>query len=226
MKRLNITVEGFSEEKFITDILRQHLLNFGIYAEARKALTNRKQRKRGGIVSYEKFKADVVRWCKESPQAWNTTFIDLYGLDTDFPGYFSTKGLNPYGRVAEMEHLMAADILNSAGTKFYRFIPYIQLHEYEALLFADTSILENWLSVYNKLPENCFTKIKNASPDANPELINENPETAPSKRILSVCSTYDKVNDGILILKEIGLNTLRKECRHFDDWLAKLEEIK
>ncbi|MEX8547306.1 MAG: DUF4276 family protein, partial [Mucilaginibacter sp.] len=70
------------------------------------------------------------------------------------------------------------------------------------------------------------TKIKNSVKDKNPELINESPETAPSKRIISLCNSYDKIDDGILILKEIGLETMRKECRHFNDWVSQLEKLK
>jgi hypothetical protein len=217
MIRLNITSEGFSEERFVTEVLRPHLLEFNVYVETRKALTNRKLRKRGGIVGYEKFKRDVKQWFHECPNDYHSTLIDLYGLKNDFPGFESTKHLQTYDRVVEMENLLKADL------GFHRFIPYIQLHEYEALLYADTKIMEDWLGLYNKLPDKCFTKIKNSVPDNNPELINENAETAPSKRILSLCDSYDKVNDGILILKEIGLAKLRKECRHFNSWLTQLE---
>ncbi len=219
MVRLNITAEGFSEERFVADVIRPHLLNLNIYADVRKALTSRKLRKRGGIVEYAKLKNDIFQWTTESPDAYHTTLIDLYGLKSDFPGYGTTKHLQPYNRIAEMERLFAADI------GFHKFIPYIQLHEYEALMYADTAILEEWLGLYNKLPKNCFNKIRSSVPDSNPELINEGRETAPSKRILSLCDTYDKVNDGILILKEIGLNKLRSECRHFDQWLTKLEAL-
>lgn len=219
MIRLNITAEGFSEERFVSDVLRPHLLNFNVYADVRKILTNRKLKKRGGIVKYERFKKDVSQWIKESPDAYHTTFIDLYGLKTDFPGHQTTLHLKPYARIAEMERLMKLDI------NFYKFIPYIQCHEYEALLYSDTSILENWLGLYNNLPEGCFELIRNSVPGSNPELINESPETAPSKRILSLCDTYDKVNDGILILKEIGLPKLRAECKHFDEWLTMLEQL-
>jgi hypothetical protein len=219
MTRVNITSEGFSEERFVTDILRPHLLQFNIYVETRKMLTNRKLKKRGGIVGYDKFKNDVKQWFHECPNDYHTTLIDLYGLKNDFPGYDSTKHLQPYERIIEMEHQLKADL------GFYRFIPYIQLHEYEALLYSDTRIMEDWLGLYNKLPKQCFTKIKNSIPDNNPELINENPETAPSKRILSLCDSYDKVNDGILILKEIGLDKLRRECKHFNDWLVQLEKL-
>lgn len=220
MIRLNITAEGFSEERFVSDILRPHLLNFNIYADVRKVLTNRKLRKRGGIVGYGKFKNDVTQWFKECPDVYHTTLIDLYGLNTDFPGHTTTKHLQPYQRVIEMERLLHEDL------NFYRFIPYIQLHEFEALMYSDTVELEKWLSLYNNLPKNCFTDIRNSVPNANPELINEGPQTAPSKRILSLCDSYDKVDDGILILKEIGLNKLRTECSHFNEWLGILENLK
>jgi hypothetical protein len=194
-------------------------LNFDVYAEVRKVLTNRKLRKRGGIVGYGKFKNDVIQWFKECPDVYHTTLIDLYGLSTDFPGHTTTKHLQPYNRIAEMERLLKDDL------GFYRFIPYIQLHEFEALMFSDTSELEKWLSLYNKFPANSFTKIRHSVPDANPELINEGSETAPSKRILKLCKTYDKVDDGVLILKEIGLKKLRSECSHFNDWLTTLEGL-
>ncbi|NLR66745.1 DUF4276 family protein [Chitinophaga varians] len=220
MIRLNITAEGFSEERFVSDMLRPHLLNFDIYTDVRKVLTNRKLRKRGGIVGYHKFRNDVTQWIKESPAVYHTTLIDLYGLSTDFPGYTSTKNLPAYHRIEEMERLLEADI------NHYTFIPYIQLHEYEALMFADTSVMQNWLGLYNRLPDNCFEEIRSSVPDNNPELINEGPNTAPSKRILSFCDTYDKIDDGILILKEIGLNNLRKECLHFNKWLTRLEQLR
>lgn len=113
-----------------------------------------------------------------------------------------------------MERLLKEDL------NFYKFIPYIQLHEYESLRYSDTTVMEKWLELYNKLPIDCFSNIKKTTPDHNPELINESPETAPSKRILSLCVSYDKVNDGILILKEIGLAKLRSECSHFNNWLT------
>ena len=220
MIRLNVTAEGFSEERFVSDILRPHLLNFNIYTEVRKVLTNRKLRKRGGIVGYGKFRNDVVQWIKECPDVYHTTLIDLYGLSTDFPGHVETTHLRPYQRIEEMERRLKEDIA------FRNFIPYIQLHEYEALMYADTAKMEQWLSLYNDLPKDCFSKIKASVQDGNPELINEGPQTAPSKRILDLCNAYDKIDDGILILKEIGLTRLRKECRHFNEWLTTLEQLK
>jgi hypothetical protein len=217
---VNITAEGFSEERFVTDLLRPHLLQFNKYVFVRKVLTNRKLKKRGGIVSYGKFKNDVNQWIKENPDFYHTSFIDLYGLKTNFPGHQTTKHLQPYERVSEMERLLAEDL------NFHKFIPYIQLHEYEALLFSETKIMENWLGLYNKIQADCFKAIRQSVSENNPELINDSPKTAPSKRILAICQSYDKVDDGILILKEIGLQNIRKECKHFDEWLTKLEKLK
>lgn len=218
MIRLNVTAEGFSEEKFVSEILRPHLLNFNVYADVRKVLT-RKLRKRGGVVSYAKFRNDVTQWIKEQPGAFHTTFIDLYGLATDFPDYKATQGWEPYKRVVAIENAIKKDI------GYDKFMPYIQLHEYETLLFTKPDIMEIWLSLYNKhLPVGKFNEIVQSC-GGNPELINEDPATAPSKRILSLCPIYDKVDDGILILKEIGLDNIRATCAHFNEWVTGLENL-
>lgn len=218
MIRLNITAEGFSEELFISRLLRPHLLSFNIYVECRKVLTSRKLRKRGGIVSYGKFKNDVTQWIKECPDVYHTTLIDLYGLATDFPRYNEASVLTPYSKIALIEQGIAEDF------NHYKFIPFVQLHEYEAMLFSDAELMEDFLSLYDKLPTKCFQKIVQSV--GNPELINDNPHTAPSKRIAALCPSYDKVDDGVLLLEEIGLQKIREQCPHFNDWLTTLENLK
>ena len=218
MIRLNVTVEGFSEERFVKDVLSPHLVTFGIAVYVRKVLTNRKLRKRGGIVSFGKFKNDVMQWVKEQPQAYHTTFIDFYGLKADFPFCNQSDPADPYKKVKLIEGGIRTEISH------HRFIPFVQLHEFEGLLFADTHETEKWLSLDNILRPGTLEEIR-SSCGGNPELINGGAETAPSKRILSLCPGYDKVGDGVLILKEIGLSKLRSECRHFDEWVTTLERI-
>lgn len=219
MIRVNITAEGFSEELFVSRILRPHLLSFNVYVECRKVLTNRKLRKRGGIVSYGKFRNDVVQWIAEcSPDVYHTSLIDLYGLSTDFPKYKEASKLKPYDKVALIEQGIAENV------NHYKFIPFVQLHEYEAMLFSHSELMEEFLSLYNKLPAKCFQSIIQSV--GNPELINDNPHTAPSKRIEKLCPSYDKVDDGVLLLEEIGLQKIRDNCQHFNEWLTKLENLK
>lgn len=61
--------------------------------------------------------------------------------------------------------------------------------------------------------------------EKNPELINDGPETAPSKRIERLIPEYDKVIAGKQIAREIGIETLREKCRHFGEWLSRLEGL-
>jgi trehalose-6-phosphate synthase len=62
-----------------------------------------------------------------------------------------------------------------------------------------------------------------AQPCKAPEDINDNPETAPSKRIIHYFPVYQKVFQGIIAAKRIGIELMRKECSHFNSWLEHLE---
>jgi Domain of unknown function (DUF4276) len=56
-----------------------------------------------------------------------------------------------------------------------------------------------------------------------PELVNDGPDTAPSKRILKAYPTYRKVVDGPDAIELLGLGALRTVCPHLDAWLKRLE---
>lgn len=105
-----------------------------------------------------------------------TTMFDLYALPDDFPGYEAAKAIGePYARVAALETAFAEAINDS------RFIPYIQLHEFEALLFCGIDYLAKR---YPGCEKRCEQLKKDLEKTSNPELINNSPETAPSKRII------------------------------------------
>ncbi len=215
---LTVTAEGYTEEKFVNELLLPHLATFNITVLVRKILTNRKRKIRGGYVSYAKLRNDINQWIKEMPNAYHTTMIDLYGLDSEFPGYARSLSQPAYSKVEIVEKEFFDNIASR------QFIPYIQLHEYEAILFSDTAIMEKWLGLYDSFQSNSFTAIREGY--ATPEEINDSSKTAPSKRIEHICPSYDKVDDGILLAKEIGLATIRKECPHFNSWLTNLENLK
>ena len=60
----------------------------------------------------------------------------------------------------------------------------------------------------------------------NSELINNGLDTAPSKRIKKVIKGYSKVLDGITVANRIGLQNMRKMCKHFNSWISFLENLK
>jgi hypothetical protein len=176
---------------------------------------------KGGLESYEKAKNDIKDWMSKdkSSQCRFTTMFDLYALPKDFPGWElaeKKKKNDPYGCVKHLECELAKDI----GSP--RFIPYIQLHEFEALLLADPRKLEEVYDLRKKEIEHLSNMVKGQ----NPELIDGGRETAPSKRILKEIPGYRKKTAGIFVVEKIGLPTLRQKCHHFDEWVRKLEELR
>ncbi len=231
--RVNIIVEGYTEEIFVRDILKDSLALSGIYIKARSIEASRKPIKglkynkhgkqfkirRGGLLDFDKAKEDINRWISEDNDAYLTTMFDLYALPENFPKYEDAKRhRNPYKRVEVLEDALKAEINNN------HFIPYIQLHEFEGLLFSDIRAMDEVLSPYHggsKLSK--LAAIRDSF--KSPEEINDGEETAPSKRLLSIYESYEKPTDGSRIAKRTGLEVMRRECRHFNEWLLRLEEL-
>ena len=216
--KLNITTEGETELKFVKNTLAVHLSSFDIDTFARSVRT--KTGFRGGITTYHKAKNDIQTWLKQNPSSeWKfTTMFDLFRLPRDFPGYEDAlKENDPYEKVRVLEDAFKKDMDD------YRFIPYIQLHEFEALIFADPEKLNI------EFPDkgNAIQKLVEMARGKNPELINDNPGTAPSKRIIKEISVYEKnkSTSGPNVVERIGLPTLKKKCRHFNEWITKLEGL-
>ncbi|MEO5376473.1 MAG: DUF4276 family protein [Magnetococcus sp. DMHC-6] len=219
--RLHVTAEGPTEELFVNKILVDHLGDFNVSTDVRAVLTSKDNKAsieyRGGLGDYQKAKKDILTWMKEDDRSECrfTTMFDLYALPDNFPGFAQAQQiLDPYEKVKILEEAFATDMED------HRFIPYIQLHEFEALIFADPQKLD-WEYLEHDLPIKNLQQLMIKSP--NPELINDHPQTAPSKRILKEIPEYDKVTAGVSVVGRIGLPTLREKCRHFAQWLQRLE---
>ncbi len=170
---------------------------------------------KGGLTSYSsQIRPDILRLLNDNSAETITTMLDYYGLPNDFPGYSAkSKNITPQEKLAELETAFANDI-NSR-----KFIPYLQFHEFEALLFSDPEIIDKNIIGENKQQQ--LNRILRAF-GVNPELINDSPQTAPSKRLFSLYPDFKKTVNGITIAKEIGLEKLREKCSHFDEWIGKL----
>ncbi|HXG64431.1 MAG TPA: DUF4276 family protein [Blastocatellia bacterium] len=220
--RLNILVEGQTEETFVRDVLSEHLANHQVYVSVRRVETGRDRKRsriyRGGMTGYGKARGDIRRWLNEDRTAYLTTMFDLYGLPDDFPNIAAARKLgDAYQKVKLIEEGLETDIQNP------RFIAYIQLHEFEGLLFSEIEAIDAVLSSYGGSQLKRLQTIRNQF--RTPEEINDNEITAPSKRLLKLYPTYDKVTFGVQISKRIGLSIIRRECPHFREWLSKLEGL-
>jgi hypothetical protein len=219
-KRLYITVEGQAEQAFAKEVLVPHLAQFSIDVKPRLVITNRKLGCRGGITDYRKIRSDLVMRLKEDakPEARFTTMLDLYALPGEFPGWVQANACAAaIQKVAALESALHADLADT------RFIPYIQLHEFEALLFCDLSELQNRISGSGQALANLARSVQHLSP----EDINQGPTTAPSKRIINHVPIYEKtkVRVGAPAAAAIGLSKLRSKCPHFDAWIDRLESL-
>ncbi len=221
--RLNFIVEGQTEEAFVNRTLLPHLADRSVFASARSVMTSRKRgaKHKGGLSSYTKAKSDITAWMNEdrNADARFTTMFDLYALPTDFPGYGDARqAQDPYERVRALEDALREDIPDP------RFIPYIQLHEFEALLLADPQKLD--LQFHDR-GAGIQRLVDMACEYDSPELIDDGFDTAPSKRIIGEIPEYDgqKASAGPIVAGYIGLPTLRSKCAHFREWLDELERL-
>lgn len=213
MIRIHIFVEGQTEETFVSEILLQHFSRIHVYLNPILIRTGKKGK--GGISTYKKIQWQIKQKCKEDSDAYVTTMLDVYGLPKDFPGKAEALKLADISdRVQSLEVAFSEDIAQK------RFIPNLLMHEFEALLFSVPSAFTEWFG------ENAAQKLQEERHGfATPEHIDDDPETAPSKRILRLCPGYQKPLHGSLIALSIGLDSIRKECNHFNQWIEKLEEL-
>lgn len=221
--RLHFIVEGQTEETFVNQVLGPHLATLSIWTKARRVMTSRQHgvKYRGGIKRYAQAESDIKAWMIEdrNSDARFTTMFDLYRLPTDFPGYKDAAQISdPYQRVTALEEALGEDIADR------RFIPYLQLHEFEALLLSDPQKLD---SQFSDRSTGIQRLVELASTFNSPELINDGNTTAPSKRITHEIPEYErrKQSAGPIVAGKIGLATLRSKCEHFGEWLKSLEAL-
>lgn len=219
--RLYLTVEGETELKFAKETLFPHLAKFEVDVRPRMVLTNRKLGERGGALGFQRLKRDTLRMMKEDaqPEARFSTMIDLYALPADYPGWKQAeKQSKPADRVKELEKALAAEFADP------RFISFLQLHEFEALLYCDLAQIQSRIEDSEKAISQLRQEVDGFK---CPEEINEGDTTAPSKRLIRHLPRYEKlkVRVGAPAANSIGLPVLRDQCPHFGQWLARLEEL-
>lgn len=197
MVRLGISVEGTTEERFVERVLQAHFQARDIY------LTPTSLR---GHVNVDRVGAELKRLCHSFD--YLTTFYDFYGFQRKQPD--ETK--------QSLEARMLAALPSACRE---RFIPHVQMHEFEGLLFSSPAVIADVLQRQDL--EAWAADIVQAC-GGNPEAINDRPETAPKHR-LQQHSSYRQTTHGPLIAQQTGLPTLRQHCAGFDAWLTQLEGL-
>lgn len=218
MKRIIIICEGQTEQEFCNDILQPHFNQFGIIIQNPTI-----KKTAGGIVNWSALKHQIETHLKQDQTAYITTLIDFYGIHANhnYPNWTqANKHTDKNIGMDLMEEAMLADIQEQLQS---RFIPYIQLHEFEGLLFCNIDVFNNGFEQNKFLDYNYL--VETIDNYQNPELINDSSITAPSKRLTRIIKDYSKITHGCLIAQEIGINKIRSKCPRFSQWISILEKI-
>lgn len=225
--RLLVHVEGATELSFVDDVLASHLERRG-YALVRARLVGGRvaRKRRGGGVSWPSVREGIVRHLREDRQAFATTMVDYYGMPQSgsraWPGRSeATKMRLLAERAAFVQNAIAEDVTQHMGASFdrRRFIPYVSMHEFEALLFSDCRRFAKSVG----RPDIAGEMEAILTQFGDPEAIDDSRETAPSKRILQLVPGYQKVAMGATAIQNIGLDIIRSRCANFAEWLGRLE---
>lgn len=222
MKKIFVVTEGQSETNFVNKVMVPYFAGRCILIPitvVTKIDVRIGKMYKGGVANYNQIRKTLLKTlalASKSGNAHVTTMFDFYGLPTDVPGVADALKVNdPYEKVA----LIEGEILKMEGYDGGLFFPYIELHEFEAMLFSDLSKLEEVYFEYDlSALRECGKR------QSNPELINDGIETAPSKRIINCVNCFDKANVGVDVLGKIGIEKIAKKCRHFSEWMKGIEE--
>lgn len=230
MPRLLLHVEGQTEETFVNEVLRGHLVSHGYTSvQARLIGSARQRRTRGGVRPWRSALKDILHHLRQDPQCIAGTMVDYYGLPKEgeraWPGRAAASRMSATveQRARTVERALADAVAEEMGSAFdrRRFVPYVMMHEFEAMLFSDCSAFSQAVGRPDLTGE--LEQIRRDF--ETPEDIDDSQETAPSKRILRLLPTYEKPLMGNLGVLHIGLHAIRRECHHFSTWLQGLEDL-
>ncbi len=223
MKKVFIVTEGQSETNFVKRVMAPYFSHRGILIPITVVTkTDGKHGKiyKGGVANYAQIRntlSKILARESKNTDSCVTTMFDFYGLPTDVPGVLDAEKVNdPYEKVGMIE----MEIQKAEGYDVKFFFPYIELHEFEAMLFSDLTKLEEAYFEYDLTALKACVKVQ-----SNPELINDGAETAPSKRIINCIECFDKANVGVDVLDKIGMEHIVRKCRHFAEWVEHIEAM-
>ena len=197
-----MSVEGRTEEEFVNQVLAPHLRAKGV--EATPIIL-------GGDVTIVRLASDMAKLY------WHFDFVTSL---VDFYGFRNKGNLNP--SELEMEIDRAVDEKIDRSWDRSKVFSYVQQHEFEGLLFSDISVFAGLVGAPGGLEEDMRT-IRSLFP--TPEDIDDGSDTAPSKRIMKLIPSYNKVANGPLLAANIGLAAIRGQCRRFNEWVTRLESL-
>jgi hypothetical protein len=132
MVRLLVHVEGQTEESFVNEVLRNHLVARGYHSvEARIVGNARLRQRRGGVRPWPSVRKDIINHLREDQGCVATTMIDYYGLPEAWPGRMRSTSLRDIEEKAlSVQDAVKDDVVSEMGDRFQsdRFLPFVVMH--------------------------------------------------------------------------------------------------
>jgi len=132
MARLLIHVEGQTEEGFVNEVLRDHLVGVGYESVSARIVGNaRLRQRRGGIRPWLTVRKDIINHLKQDAGCLATMMVDFYGLpeggDRAWPGRAAASKAGTLRKAPIVEAALANDLAEEAGPQIdsARFIPFV-----------------------------------------------------------------------------------------------------
>lgn len=228
MLRLLVSVEGQTEETFVSEVLRPHLRAFGYGSVNARLMGNPRLRiRRGGVRRWPGIFDELTTHLREDRSVVLGVMVDYYGMPASgnggWPGRQQALVLPVHQRAHFVEEAISREVGDAMGPSFdrHRFIPGVVMHEYEGLLFSDCQGFARAMGRLDLAPS--LQAIRDQF--QTPEEINDSPVNAPSIRVHRIAPGYEKPLSGVRAARLIGLATIVRECPHFANWISRLENV-
>ncbi|MFF1816318.1 DUF4276 family protein [Kribbella sp. NPDC058245] len=216
-RQIAMVVEGQTESAFVSEILAPYMQPMGVYVTPVIVTTSRLADGttfKGGGAVWRHYENDIRRLLGASHFHCVSILVDFYAYPRNAPG--SDCCGRPHEPRQCVERRIAA---MGAAIDDRRFLPNVVLHEFETWVIAasmDTHHVLGDESVAKRL------QAEASSVDGDVELLNDSAATAPSKRVQKCWPDYDKVTDGIEVIREAGLTSVLEHCPGLRSWVGRL----
>jgi hypothetical protein len=218
--QVRVLVEGQTEQLFIKNLLSPYFTDF---TEQKIILTPTLGGNQGGDVRFSRYERDIGLHLRQCTDTYVTLMVDYYGIRKDWPGLEEAKRQTTHSKKAEVVNRETAKEVQKRfpeQNSEIRFIPYVSMHEIEALYFSNPANNEKKMNVPQKEVESIVREC------GEPEAINDNVQTAPSKRLQNLSLNFKKITTGIDIAKAVGIERMREQCPLFNEWIERMENLK
>lgn len=224
MANVFLIVEGSTEEQFYKKTLQEeYIKEDGTYKHfisvtqmpSKKNTTSRE--KKGGRVSFDTAVTNVRRFIRSNGHcALILLILDYYGLDTTFSDHLTQDHRTLDQKVQAIQERLEQEIDHAK----FRFR--LQVHEFEAYLFSDAGKIAGHFGD-PEVQEQLEYILAGFNDD--PEAINNDVKTAPSKRLDELFPDFGKTTDGILLAEKIGVQQIRQKCRRFNEMCKLIDAL-